>query len=245
MTKTQSAKGAEITELLRQYHNAPTPRLRDRIAEINDRLATQAASQAAKNQATPYEDLLQIAREGLLKAIDKFQPALGLSFSSYAIPTIRGELCHHRDRSEDPHTGCKRNQTYAARYAEVNTRHRAWISLGIVRPRSDVALSLGIPLEKWQSIESERTRQNPLALDCAEESPQFEADNGKDYSAVTEALKRMPVDVILACVKFFIEEKTEAAIASELGQSLQTVQNNVQIGRRRIVGECVGTTSNF
>jgi RNA polymerase sigma-B factor len=40
----------------------------------------------------PYEDLLQVAALGLLKAIDRFDPARGPSFASFAIPTILGEM---------------------------------------------------------------------------------------------------------------------------------------------------------
>jgi RNA polymerase sigma-B factor len=40
----------------------------------------------------PYEDLLQVAALGLLKAMDRFDPARGPSFASFAIPTILGEM---------------------------------------------------------------------------------------------------------------------------------------------------------
>ncbi len=40
----------------------------------------------------PYEDLLQVAALGLLKAIDRFDPTRGPSFASFAIPTILGEM---------------------------------------------------------------------------------------------------------------------------------------------------------
>jgi RNA polymerase sigma-B factor len=40
----------------------------------------------------PYEDLLQVAALGLLKAIDRFDPDRGPSFASFAIPTILGEM---------------------------------------------------------------------------------------------------------------------------------------------------------
>ncbi len=40
----------------------------------------------------PYEDLLQVAALGLLKALDRFDPERGPSFASFAIPTILGEM---------------------------------------------------------------------------------------------------------------------------------------------------------
>jgi RNA polymerase sigma-B factor len=47
----------------------------------------------------PYDDLLQVASLGLIKAIDRFEPGRGSKFTSYAAPTILGELKRHfRDK---------------------------------------------------------------------------------------------------------------------------------------------------
>jgi RNA polymerase sigma-B factor len=43
----------------------------------------------------PFEDLLQVASLGLLKALDRFDPSRGHPFASFAVPTILGEMRRH------------------------------------------------------------------------------------------------------------------------------------------------------
>jgi RNA polymerase sigma-B factor len=45
-----------------------------------------------RNRGEPFEDLLQVGMIGLLKSIDGFDPERGVEFSTYATPTIVGEI---------------------------------------------------------------------------------------------------------------------------------------------------------
>ena len=52
-----------------------------------------------KNRGESLEDLVQVGTIGLIKAIDRFDPERGLEFTTYATPTIMGEIKRHfRDK---------------------------------------------------------------------------------------------------------------------------------------------------
>src|SRR5579871_6350573 len=53
---------------------------------------TRSLARRYGRSSEPFEDLLQVALLGLLKAIDRFDPERGSSFQSFAVPTILGEM---------------------------------------------------------------------------------------------------------------------------------------------------------
>lgn len=86
-------------DLLVRYAARPEPALRRQLVERYMPLARFAASRYA-TASEPFDDLLQVASIGLLNAIERFDPDNGAAFSSYAMPTMHGELRRHfRDRS--------------------------------------------------------------------------------------------------------------------------------------------------
>ena len=63
-------------------------------------LANAIARRFDRGDRVPLEDLQQIAALGLIKALDRFDPDNGAAFSSFAVPTIQGEIRRYfRDRS--------------------------------------------------------------------------------------------------------------------------------------------------
>jgi len=76
---------------MRRYRQAEDPAL---LEEIVKRFEPLARSVARRYHARgePLEDLTQVAMVGLLKAIARFEPERGFAFTSYATPTMLGEL---------------------------------------------------------------------------------------------------------------------------------------------------------
>ncbi|HEY6761349.1 MAG TPA: SigB/SigF/SigG family RNA polymerase sigma factor [Baekduia sp.] len=85
-------------QLLARYAQTRDPQLREALVERFLPLARSIAKRYRKAEE-PFDDLLQVASLGLLKAIDRFDPEREIAFSSFAVPTIVGELRRHfRDR---------------------------------------------------------------------------------------------------------------------------------------------------
>jgi len=87
---------SEAIRLLTELHGLPesSPQrqvLRDKLVEMHMPLVEYLARRfSGRNE--PLPDLVQVGAIGLLKSIDRFDPDRGLEFSTYATPTILGEI---------------------------------------------------------------------------------------------------------------------------------------------------------
>jgi RNA polymerase sigma-B factor len=93
-TPVQERRQHEDEALFRRFYDNPSPAARAQIIERFMPLARSLASRYRRH-AEPFDDLLQVANLGLVKAVDGFDPARGKPFASYAVPTILGEIRRH------------------------------------------------------------------------------------------------------------------------------------------------------
>jgi RNA polymerase sigma-B factor len=92
------ARTLEERRLFSRYRRRHDQAAREALVQRFLPLATQLARRYHRGHE-PLDDLIQVASVGLLKAIDRFDPARGTAFSSFAVPTIVGELKRHfRDK---------------------------------------------------------------------------------------------------------------------------------------------------
>lgn len=99
---TKSGKAAwdkeKTHELFRRYKDEGDVEAREKLVMSHMNLVRFLANKF-KNRGEPLDDLIQVGYLGLLKAIDRFDPSRGLEFTTYATPTIMGEIKRHfRDK---------------------------------------------------------------------------------------------------------------------------------------------------
>ena len=112
----------------------------------------------------PFDDLVQVASLGLIKAIDRFDPAKGTRFSSFAVPTILGELKRHfRDRGWALHVP-RTIQDRTLRLTQATERLGA--TLGRAPTAAELADALDLTLEEVIEAEAAASAFRTDSLDA-------------------------------------------------------------------------------
>jgi RNA polymerase sigma-B factor len=177
------------------------------------------------------EDLYQVACFGLVKAIDRFDPEHGTAFTSYAVPTMIGELKRHfRDSS----WALRIPRAMQEHVLEVNGAvERLTGRLGTSPTPSQVAAHVGLELETvldaMQAREAHGTvsLDTPLSVDA--DGPATLADSiGRLDARLDLAGERLQIAHALKCVPpreravlsmRFSEDLTQSEIGERLGIS--------------------------
>ncbi len=201
-------------------------RVRAELVELHLPLVRFFARRYA-GRGEPLDDLVQVASLGLLKAIDRFEPARGLEFSTYASPTVLGEIRRHfRDRTWAVHV--------ARGLQELTTQVGAVVpdltqELGRAPSVPELAARVGQPEERVLE-----------ALEClsAHTAHSLDAPTGEDYTlgdtlgfedgglaevemheSLTPALARLPERERRILQLRFYGNLTQSQIAARLGIS--------------------------
>jgi RNA polymerase sigma-B factor len=150
-------------ELFVLYHEERDPEIREQLV---DRFLPFARKLALRYSYTdePLEDLVQVACVGLLGALDRFEPGRGIKFTSFAAPTILGELKRHfRDKGWGVHVPRDlQERALALSRASERLSH----DLGRSPTLCELANALGCTME--QAVEASEVAHSyaPASLDA-------------------------------------------------------------------------------
>jgi RNA polymerase sigma-B factor len=167
--------------LLIRYHTEDDLLAREELVE---RLLPLARDLALRYTYTgeSLEDLMQVASVGLIKAIDRFEPERGSKFTSYAAPTILGELKRHfRDKGWSmrvPRDLQERAMAVGRESEELSKK------LGRSPKVREVAGSLGYSVEEVLEAQEVAANYEPASLNAPA------AHDDSDAAAVIDLLGR-------------------------------------------------------
>lgn len=201
---------------------------RDRLVEANLRLVRSVVARFTSSSADP-EDLFQIGCIGLLKAVDRFDLAFDVRFSTYAVPLILGEI--RRYLRDDGPLRVSRSLKQLAQQAR-RAREKLSGELGHDPTVAELATELGVTTEELiAAMDGVRTPSSihqtvyesdgdPIYLldQLAGEENQREGQ-WLDRVALREGLAQLESREQTVILLRFFRDMTQAEVASILGCS--------------------------
>jgi RNA polymerase sigma-B factor len=226
--------GEDCASVHVEYARSGDPGLRERLLAAHAGLARSLAKRFAR-RGHSLEDLSQVAFLGLIKAIDGFDPGRGLQFSTYAVPTILGELKRHmRDQSWGIRPPRRVHDLYLEVEREVDDLAQ---QLGRRPTVPELADSLGLSDEdvveamdaasgrQLGSIDGSSTHGRPTSDAIAGEERHF--GDVELSLTLSTLLRRLPDDDERVVRMRFGQEMTQLEIARTLGRSQMQISRTL------------------
>lgn len=226
---------AEDADEWRSYAASGDRRLRNSIVERHLGLAHHIAQRFG---GTGDDDLHQVALLALVRAVERFDPARGVAFSTFAGVTIEGAIKQHRERMGWP-VGVPRRLRHLALDVSA-ARARLEQELGRSPTVGELADRLDAPREEVvEALTAARTRA-PHDLDVldAVHSPARDPDDPTGQAAID----RTDVDALLDTLTDVERQVFELRFVDQLLQDqIAAVVGISQMQVSRIIRRCVAT----
>jgi RNA polymerase sigma-B factor len=232
--ETLALPRTDSSELFARWQKHHDQRAREELVERFLPLARKLARRYA-GPREPFEDLMQVASLGLVKAVDRFDTQRGTAFSSFAVPTILGELKRYfRDLGWSVHVP-RGAQELALKVEEAQQQ----LTTRTGRPPSvqDLALYLEMDIEDVLEALETASAHHSTSLDAPREDGEEESGSLADaFGEEDERYELVDASVTIAAaarqlsarerrvlVLRFVEDLTQTQIADQIGVSQMQV----------------------
>jgi RNA polymerase sigma-B factor len=228
------AKSADIAELFELWHRDGDMAAREALVRRFMPLARRLARRYERS-SEPFEDLLQVASLGLLKALDRFDPSRGHPFSSFAVPTILGEMRRYfRDSGWSVHVPRgEQERALKVRDAQETFANEHGHAPTVNQLAEYLEVESGQVIEAMQAIQA----YEALSLDAPRPGADGDAmtygeavgSDDERYelveldATVSAVLEKIPKRERMILRMRFVEDLTQTEIASRVGVSQMQV----------------------
>jgi RNA polymerase sigma-B factor len=231
--------------LLVRYHEHGDIAAREELCERFLPLARDLALRYTYTDE-PLDDLVQVASLGLIKAIDRFEPGRGTKFTSYAAPTILGELKRHfRDKGWSLHVPRDLQERTLAVSRATETLSK---ELGRSPNVREVAKHLGCSSEQVLEAQEAAASYEAASLDAPAARDDDESaslvdmlgdhDNSyelvEDRQAIASTWAELPPVERQVLELRFMEDLTQREIGERIGYSQMHVSRLLRRALRRL-----------
>jgi RNA polymerase sigma-B factor len=243
--KELRGRDAEVERLFAAYRRTGDCAAREALVRRFMPLARRLAARY-RGGSEELEDLVQVASLALIKAIDRFDPARDVAFTSFAVPTIAGELKRHfRDKSWAVRVP-RDLQERALRVGRAAERLEA--RLGRSPTAAELSAAMRVPVE--QVIEA-REAMSGLRADSLDRpladgepageshvdllgAPDGEYERVEARATLARYLKLLPARERTVLVLRFHEGLTQTEIAKRVGCSQMHVSRLIRASLQRL-----------
>jgi len=201
--------------------------LRNTLVEEHRWLAVHCARRFS-HKGEPLEDLVQVAMVGLLKAVDRFDPRFGVVFSTFAVPTVTGELRRHfRDTTWSVHVPRRAKELHQTVSGVVDELSQ---QLGRSPTVPEMAQRAGITVEETlEALEVHGCYRGLPMTAPDDEGVHDETTLGNDDPGYASTDAKLTVRKVLGVLSTerdrqlikmrFVDRLTQSQIAAEMGCS--------------------------
>ena len=219
---------AEFERVFVQWKATSDPRLRERLILMN-RSMVMFLARRFMDRGELFEDVMQVGMLGLIYALDGYDPARGVKFSTFAIPTISGEIRRYfRDKVSGMRVPRGLQELHSALQIRIEELTQ---QLDRSPTYAEIAFSLKIEVEQVVEAMELGSAIDPLSIDdrfYGEESATIAESVGapdpnlhayEEHAALQAALEKLPSQERRVLELSFFDGHSQAEIARQMNVS--------------------------